>query len=622
MKKGIVFKLFVLTTLLCMFILVIIFFGQAIFFKQYYANQKVKNVETSIDSFTEEYLKAEKDVETIQRLEQDFYQENMTWITALDRAGNIKYANDFSLKVHLDTNRDKDSSDHTISIPLYSLIGLEELERVRPDLKKGNRIYIDGIMKDDIFVPAIITAENRNTVLENMLLTEKLYRIREKTDFLPDDRSKELTIKEGRKLQIQLPGSRTGSLNNDYTYLFLIGEIEEVKLPVGSGSSNIYTNRVFIERIKHFQVDLLFSEQGNSHSRTIDFDENDINYKIFIRPVKDTSGETMYIFAMTSLQPVDEAVQMLKDYYIYLVILVLLLALLVSFYYSKKIAKPLLQINETTNKMANLDFSETIPITSNDEIGTLSKNINTLSDTLHSYIKKLQQDIEKEKRLENTRKEFISSVSHELKTPLSIMKSCISILEDGVASNKRDYYFNAMANEVDKMDRLIVDMLELAKFESGTYKLKMDVFYIDEVIENICEQLNIDITDKQLSVHKQLPRVKVVANQHRIEQVITNFITNAIRYTPKKERIYVYLKEEGERVKVCVENKGAHIDHDQLEKIWDRFYRGDASRNRSRGGTGLGLAISKNILELHGAQYGVANTEDGVLFYFYLKKDV
>lgn len=182
------------------------------------------------------------------------------------------------------------------------------------------------------------------------------------------------------------------------------------------------------------------------------------------------------------------------------------------------------------------------------------------------------------------------------------MKSCISILEDGVASNKKDYYFKAMSKEVDKME--------------------MDVFHIDEMIDYICEQLTSDITAKQLHVHKQLSKIEVVANPHRIEQVVTNFITNAIRYTPEHEDIIISTIEENERVKVCVENKGAHIELEHLEKIWDCFYRGDTSRQRSKGGTGLGLAISKNILELHDAEYGVLNTEDGVLFFFYLNKNV
>ncbi|WP_208590955.1 sensor histidine kinase [Gracilibacillus suaedae] len=592
MKKGIVLKLFLLTTLLCMLILATIFIGQTIFFKQYYANQKINDIETGIQSFKKEYLKAEEDVSAIQKLERDFYKEHATWITTLDSAGNIKYANDFSVKVHIVSTKNKDFMDRDITIPLYSYIGLEDIERLKFNLEQGKNIMIDGTIKDDTVVPVILTEEDGNFTLENKLLSKKLYGNRTETE----------------------PSTKKDS------QILLIGLIKELQLPEGTIRSNIYTNRVFIERIKQFQQNLLFNENPNSNAKTMDYEINNINYKVLIRPIKNTNGETTYIFAMTSLQPIDEAVQMLEDYYVYFIIFVLFLIVLASFYYSKKIARPLLQINDTTSKIANLDFSETIPITSKDEIGTLSHNINTLSNTLHSYINQLQQDVEKEKQLENTRKDFISGVSHELKTPLSIMKSCISILEDGVASNKKDYYFKAMSKEVDKMDMLIVDMLELAKFESGTYKMKMDVFYIDQIIEYICEQLALDITSKQLHVHKQLSKTKVVANQHRIEQVITNFITNAIRYTPKNKSIIISTIEEQERVKVCVENKGTHIERENLEKIWDRFYRGDTSRRRSKGGTGLGLAISKNILELHGAQYGVSNTEDGVLFFFYLNK--
>ncbi|WP_042473472.1 HAMP domain-containing sensor histidine kinase [Bacillus ndiopicus] len=588
MKIGIVSKLFMLTTSLCMLILVTIFIGQTVFFKQYYANQKVNDIEKSIQSFKEEYLKAEEDVPTVQKLEQDFYQENTTWIVTLDKVGNIKYSNDFSVEIQLDSSQNNDFSNCVINIPLYSFTGLEDLQRLKFDFEQGKGIIVDGVKKDDLIIPTILTLENSNVALENRQLSEKLY---------------------GKKAVVPTFQGESP--------LYLTGAIKNLHLPEGS---NIYTNRVVIDRIKQFQVDLISNGNRNSNAETKDYEENNINYKIFISPIKDTTGETTYIFAMTSLQPVDEAVQMLAEYYIYLIILVLLLIVLASFYYSKIIAKPLLQINDTTNKIANLDFSETIPIKTKDEIGTLSCNINTLSKTLHSYINQLHQDIEKEKQLENTRKEFISGVSHELKTPLSIMKSCISILEDGVASNKKDYYFKAMAKEVDKMNILIVDMLELAKFESGTYKMEMHDFYIDQVIEYICEQLEIDILNKQLHVHKQLSSIMVVANQHRIEQVLTNFITNAINYTTENKNIMISTIEDNERIKVCVENQGAHIAQEHLEKIWDRFYRADTSRQRSQGGTGLGLAISKNILELHGTQYGVSNTENGVLFYFYLNK--
>lgn len=603
MKKGIVLKLFLLTTLLCMFILATIFLGITIFFKQYYANQKINDIRTKMESFEQEYLNAGEDIHTIQQLEQNFYQENATWITTLDYVGNMEDINNFSVSVQLDASLRKNFANRIITFPLYSLIDMEELERLKFYLEKGKRVYIDGINMDETIIPVIMKAENMNSVFENTKIAERLYGI-SATD--------EATEQLNGKNEIAQPTAR------EETQVYVQGEIVESHFP--EAGSTIYTNRVFIERIKQFQADLLLKGSTTKSMESIDYEGNNVKYKILIRDIENINGQPTYIFAMTSLQPVDEAVQMLEQYYVYLIIFVLLLSLLASFYYSKKIAKPLLKINYTTRKMANLDFSKTIHITSKDEIGDLSQNINSLSNTLHSYINQLQQDIEKEKQLEKTRKEFIAGVSHELKTPLSILKSCISILEDDIASEKKDYYFKAMAKEVDKMDMLIVDMLELAKYESGTYKMKMDYFSIDETIMYICEQLAIDISNKHLQVYQQLSSIIVFANQQRIEQVITNFLTNAIRYTPEHEKIIISTIEESEQVKVCVENKGAHIATEHFKKIWDRFYRGDVSRQRSIGGTGLGLAISKNILELHGVRYGVENTEDGVLFFFYLNK--
>ncbi|KEK09192.1 histidine kinase [Lysinibacillus sphaericus] len=594
MKKGIVLKLFLLTTALCTLILAIIFIGQTLFFKQYYENRKVNDVKASIQTFENEYKKNESDTPAIRKMEENFYLHHTSWITTLDSSGNIKNAKDFFLEIQLDSSsQNNEFSGRLIQIPLYSFIALEDVERVAFFLEQGNRIIIDGAQQGNTILPAILTIEKENVVLENRQISELFY------------------------------GKQTSRASG--SPLYLTGHITNVQLPEQMvGANFIYANHVLIDRIKQFQVDLITNDSSHHFDSTeiMDFKENGVSYKIIVKPIKDSKGEINYIFTLTSLQPVDEAVQMIKDYYVYLIIFVFLLIVLVSLYYSKKIAQPLLQINKTTEKIADLDFSEMIPVTTNDEIGHLSQNINILSKTLHSYIVELQQDIEKEKQLENTRKEFISGVSHELKTPLSIMKSCISILEDGVASNKKEYYFQAMAKEIDRMDRLIIDMLELAKFESGTYRMDMDIFYMDEIIEYIIDQLSVDISKKQLHVHQSLSTIQVVANQPRIEQVLTNFISNAIRYTPEKKDIFVSMVVEEEHVKICIENKGAHIAPDHLVRIWDRFYRGDISRQQAKEGTGLGLAISKNILELHGVPYGVTNTKDGVLFYFSLKKSV
>ncbi|PJO43559.1 sensor histidine kinase [Lysinibacillus xylanilyticus] len=610
MRRGIVFKLFLLTTMLCILILATIFIGQTIFFKQFYMNKKVEDLESNLTVFEKEYRKNSNDIAKTQQLERDFAEENNAWITILDQYGNLKHEDDFYIEIQLNEYYQSLLGMKTAKVPLY-MIDEDNSIQLSESLLKNSQVYIIGILKESQIIPIEIMVEPVEINIENEVYSRNQNILAKSFTF----RNKMLYEKIGGTRE-NLKEIFISNENSDL--INLGGEIINIQLPQINDLSNvIYSNSLFLEQIKDFQNKILLDKLDipNSTTQLINYEQNDINYKILIAKSDETNS---YIFSMTSLQPVDEAVQMIEEYYIYIVAFVFLLILLASYYYSIKIAKPLLRINRTTEKIANLDFSETIAVQSNDEIGDLSRNINLLSNGLSMYIEQLQQDIEKEKKLENTRKEFISGVSHELKTPLSIMKSCITILRGNVAKHKKEYYFDALEKEVDKMDLLIIDMLELAKYESGTYKMQMDSFYIDSLLEEICQKLMPEIQQKQLLVETHLSQIEVVANQRRIEQVLTNFLTNAIRYSPSQERIILAIEVIGELVKISVENKGAHIEKEHLEKIWERFYRIDASRKRSDGGTGLGLAISKNILMLHGVEYGVCNTKNGVQFYFYL----
>ncbi len=602
MKRGIVYKLFLLTTMLCVLILATIFVGQTIFFKQFYINKKVGDLESNLTVFEKEYQKNSHDMTKIQQLVRDFTDENNAWITILDQSGHLKHEDDFYIEVQLHEDYQTMVGLKTIKVPLYVIDG-ENPVQLSESLLKNSQVNLIGILKESQLTPIEMIIENETYTNHNLLEKSLTYR------------NNMLYKKIGRPRE-KLKELYASNENSDMVHLE--GKIINFQFPQSNNLSNvIYSNSLFLEQIKDFQNKLLLGELDSQNFTTQlrNYEQNDIKYNILIAKSDETNS---YIFSMTSLQPVDEAVQMIEEYYIYIVAFVSLLILLASFYYSVKIAKPLLRINRTTEKIANLDFSETIAVHSQDEIGDLSRNINVLSNRLSMYIEQLQQDIEKEKKLENTRKEFISGVSHELKTPLSIMKSCITILRGNVANHKKEYYFDALEQEVDKMDLLIIDMLDLAKYESGTYKMQMDAFYIHSLLEEICQKLMPEIEQKQLRIETHLLQIEVVANQRRIEQVLMNFLTNAIRYSSSQESIIVAIEAEGKQVRISVENKGAQIEKEHLEKIWERFYRIDASRKRSDGGTGLGLAISKNILMLHGVEYGVCNTSDGVEFYFYL----
>ncbi|MDR9854244.1 HAMP domain-containing sensor histidine kinase [Paenibacillus sp. VCA1] len=606
MKKGIVLKLFLLTAGLCLFLIAVIFALQTVFFKQFYAHQKVKDVQSALQAYKQDYMKHAANAQETAKLEQDFYQKHNTWITVLDSRGNLQNTDDYFMEIKLDRAYDYPAySGRTIKIPLYSFINVEEFYSdntfLTPWIKEGEPIAFEGlIMKEQLVIQRMAKYPynlREESQLENRQMVNKEYEVVNRYPTPPTQ------------------------YHEKYPSILASGMITKVQIPEGAGGSR-YTNHLFLERIKAFQADLLYGDfdQTANANQMLNYEENHVNYKIFVDPIKDRNGNSEYLFAMTSLQPVNEAVGMIQNYYVYIIIATLLLALLVSFYYSRRIARPLLRINRTARQMAALDFSEKIQVTTRDEIGDLSHSINELSERLQAHILRLEEDIAKEKQLERTRKEFISGVSHELKTPLSVIQSCLSVLKDGVASHKRDHYFAAMENEVNRMNLLIVDMLELAKYESGTYKMDLDTFAIDAVIRRICAKLAGEIEDKRLQLHVSLNPIEVVANELRIEQVVVNFLTNAIRYTPEEESIYITIAEEANIVKISIENKGAHIPNEQLEKIWDRFYRGEPSRHRSTGGTGLGLAISKKILEMHGVPYGVTNTADGVQFYFYLNK--
>lgn len=202
-----------------------------------------------------------------------------------------------------------------------------------------------------------------------------------------------------------------------------------------------------------------------------------------------------------------------------------------------------------------------------------------------------------------------------MKTPLSIIKGFAEGLEDGVSAGKQDHYIKVIIEEADKMEFLVKDMLDLAKLESGTIKLRKSSFMLSEMTEKVTDKLIHSLGDKQLNV------VIIPANERPlyadaswIEQVISNLLTNAIRHAEHGSTITVAVEGQEKSLSFNIHNKGENIPEDQLEQIWERFYRAEASRSRLTGGTGLGLSITKQILDMHGCRYAVINTTDGVCF--------
>lgn len=335
------------------------------------------------------------------------------------------------------------------------------------------------------------------------------------------------------------------------------------------------------------------------------------------------------IIAISSLQPVNEASSVIKKFYLYFYVGAVILIIILSLFYSNMITKPLLELNKSASKMADLDFTSKCNIKREDEIGNLANTLNFLSENLDESLTslkdanaKLAEDIQKERKLEKMRKEFVAAVSHELKTPISLIGGYAEALKDDIfQGEERDYYIEVIMDESRKMANLVSDMLDLSQLESGNFNLIKEEFSINELIGTTLKKFSALLNEKKIKLTMNfIEDVKVYADWNRMEQVMNNFITNAIRHTNEKGYIEVNIKDEEEKLIVSIENTGKQIPEEEMLKIWDNFYKIDKSRNRKLGGTGLGLAIVKNILILHESEYGVENTSTGVRFYYTLNK--
>lgn len=357
---------------------------------------------------------------------------------------------------------------------------------------------------------------------------------------------------------------------------------------------------------------------------TIVTEKRSIETRNIISAIPDNDKHEI-IFAISSLQPVNEASSVIREFYLYFYIGAIIFIIILSLFYSNMISKPLLKLNEAASNMADLDFSKKCNIVREDEIGNLANTLNFLSENLNKALSslkeantKLEEDIERERVLEKMRKEFVAAVSHELKTPISLIGGYTEGLKDGVfQGDEKDYYLDVILDESRKMGNLVSDMLDLSQLESGNFKLIKEEFNIDELISSTLKKFSTLINEKNIELQLNLiHKIRVNADWTRIEQVITNFITNAIRHTQDNGFIKVAMEEkENSEVMIYVENSGGHIPDEEIDKIWENFYKIDKSRNRKLGGTGIGLAIVKNILMLHGYKYGVENTDNGVRFY-------
>jgi len=297
---------------------------------------------------------------------------------------------------------------------------------------------------------------------------------------------------------------------------------------------------------------------------------------------------------------------------------------------SKRFTKPISELSAIANKMSNLDFSQKYRIKdSGDEIDNLGKSINIMSDKLEDTIIELQnnnteleKDIEEKSKLEDMRKQFISDVSHELKTPIALIQGYSEGLIEKVNTDEesRQFYAEVILDEANKMDKMVKELLELMKLEYGAKKLNNTLFNITELINEEIRKYTVLLDENNIKIKFNLKQpVYVYADVDFMERILNNYISNGIKNIErinKEKYIKISIKLLNDKVRVSVFNTGKNISQENMKKIWNRFYKKDTSRNREMGGTGIGLSLVKAIMNNYNNEYGVVNKENGVEFYF------
>ncbi|MBK3495929.1 HAMP domain-containing histidine kinase [Viridibacillus sp. YIM B01967] len=332
---------------------------------------------------------------------------------------------------------------------------------------------------------------------------------------------------------------------------------------------------------------------------------------------------TLVVFA--TFQPINEASQVLVLFLPYISFIVIVIGVGSAYLYSRFITKPLIYINQRAQKMANLDFSEKIVVRSNDELAELSNSLNDMSvnlqHTMHDLKKANQQlksDIEKEREIEKKRREFFSIVAHELKTPLTVMKGYLEGMIYNIGPYQdRDQYLKKNHQIIESMEQLVREILSMSKLEQHTFKLQLEEVNLSGLINTITKNLDFFASQKDIQMIKQIGSQHLVyTDRILLEKACKNIVHNAIMYSPHGEKVYIDLTEDSKQqhIQIKVNNTGIKIKEEDLQQIFDPFYRIEKSRNRNTGGSGLGLYIVKQIFETLSITYSINNTEQGVQF--------
>lgn len=334
------------------------------------------------------------------------------------------------------------------------------------------------------------------------------------------------------------------------------------------------------------------------------------------------------IYIRTNLESMQESAAISNQFLAYVGVIVVILSSSVMLYISKRFSNPILQLAGIAKRMSDLDFEAKYAVTTLDEIGELGQSINVLSEKLEKTVSELKSannelltDIENKVQIDEMRKDFLSNVTHELKTPIALIQGYAEGLKDNISDDaeSREFYCEVIIDEAQKMNTMVKKLLSLNQIESGYNQVNIERFDLIALLQSTIDSTKLLLEQKNATLHFEMEEpLYVWADEYMIEEVITNYISNALNHLDGARIIEIKLIQKENAVRVAVFNTGAIIPEEDLDKIWIKFYKVDKARTREYGGNGIGLSIVKAIMDSHNQKCGAFNRETGVEFWFEL----
>lgn len=374
------------------------------------------------------------------------------------------------------------------------------------------------------------------------------------------------------------------------------------------------------------EEDLISDNLKKTDKYSVNYFQDAVNTLEYIELKGDLlNGNTIVL--RSSLASVKNAVRVSNTFLLTVAFFAVLVGIGAILLVSRRITKPVLELTQISDKMANLDFDAKYKGEGENELDRLGDNMNRVSEKLENTLEELKEantelkkEIVKKEEIENMRREFVANASHELKTPIALIQGYAEGLKEGIIDDpkNRDFYCDVIVDEAGKMNALVKTLMTLYELEMGKTELSTESFDISEMITNQIQTMSVLAQNKEATVEYDAEAIWVVSDEFKAEEVFRNYLSNAIAHAKGEKKISITTVKKNENLRISIFNTGDRIPDESIPKLWDKFYKVDKARTREYGGSGVGLSIVKATMELLGGEYGVENKENGVLFYFEL----